>query len=49
MSVVSSVWAFKVKSYPDGSIRKLKARFCAREFEQIAGVDYFDSPNSLFH
>jgi hypothetical protein len=29
MNVVSSIWAFKRKRYPDGSIRKLKARICA--------------------
>jgi hypothetical protein len=29
MNVVSSVWAFKRKRFPDGSIRKLKARICA--------------------
>jgi hypothetical protein len=29
---------FKVKRYPDGSMRKLKARFCAREYEQIEGL-----------
>jgi hypothetical protein len=41
MNVVSSVWAFKRKRYPDRSIRELKARICARGFEQIEGVDYF--------
>jgi hypothetical protein len=43
MNVVTSVWAFKRKRYPDGSIRKLKARICARGFEQIEGVDYFET------
>jgi hypothetical protein len=43
MNVVSSVWAFKRKRYPDGSIRKLMARICARGFEQIEGVDYFET------
>jgi hypothetical protein len=43
MNVVSSVWAFKRKRFPDGSIRKLKARICARGFEQIEGVDYFET------
>jgi hypothetical protein len=28
MSVLPSTWAFKCKRFPDGSIRKLKARFC---------------------
>jgi hypothetical protein len=43
MNIVPSVWAFKRKQYPDGSIRKLKARICARGFEQIEGVDYFET------
>ena len=30
-------------SYPDGSIRKLKARICARGFEQKEGIDYFET------
>ena len=41
MKVISSVWAFKVKRFPDGSVRKLKARFCARGYEQVEGQDYF--------
>jgi hypothetical protein len=28
MNVLPSTWAFKCKHYPDGLIRKLKARFC---------------------
>lgn len=31
MKIISSVWAFKVKRYPDVSIRKLKARLYVRE------------------
>jgi hypothetical protein len=40
MKVLSGVWALKRKRYPDRSIRKLKARYCARGFEQVEGVDY---------
>jgi hypothetical protein len=43
MKVISSVWAFKRKRFPDGSIRKLKARLCARGFEQVEGRDYFET------
>lgn len=43
MNVLPSTWAFKCKRYPDGSVRKLKARFCARGDKQIEGVDYFDT------
>lgn len=40
---ISSVWAFKQKRYPDGSICKLKAQICARGFEQREGIDYFET------
>ena len=43
MNVLSSVWAFKIKRYPDGRIKKFKARFCVRGFEQIEGVDFFET------
>ena len=43
MNVLESTWAYKVKRYPDGTIRKLKARFCVRGYLQIEGVDFFDT------
>ena len=43
MNVLPSTWAFKCKRYPDGAIRKLKARFCCRGDKQIEGVDYFET------
>ncbi len=38
-----STWAFKCKRYPDGLIKKLKARFCARGDKQLEGIDFFDT------
>ena len=29
MNVLESTWAFKIKRFPDGLIKKFKARFCA--------------------
>lgn len=43
MNVLPSVWAFKCKRFPDGLVRKLKARFCVRGDCQIDGVDVFDT------
>jgi hypothetical protein len=43
MNAVPSTWAFKCKRYSDGSVRKLKARFCVRGYRQVEGVDYFDN------
>lgn len=43
MNVLPSTWAFKIKRYPTGLVRKLKARFCARGDRQIENVDYFET------
>ncbi len=42
-NLLPSTWAFKIKRYPDGRMRKHKARFCCRGDKQIAGVDFFES------
>jgi hypothetical protein len=39
-SVVTSRWLYKTKYAIDGSIEKHKARFVARGFSQVEGVDY---------
>ena len=41
MNVLKSTWAFKLKRYPDGLIKKFKARFCARGDMQLEGIDFF--------
>ena len=41
INVMSSTWAFKCKQFPDGIIKKCKARFCARGYQQIEGLYYF--------
>jgi hypothetical protein len=43
MKVISSTWAFKCKRYPDGLIKKFKARFCARGDQQLEGIDFFET------
>ena len=42
-NIIDTVWAFKRKRYPDGTVKKLKARLCVRGFQQIEGVDYDDT------
>jgi histone deacetylase 1/2 len=41
--VIPGTWAFKRKRYPDGSIRKYKARYCVRGDLQVEGIDYFET------
>jgi len=43
MKIISSVWALRIKRFPDGSVKKLKARLCARGYEQVHGQDYFET------
>lgn len=43
MNVLPSTWAFKCKRFPDGSVRKLKARFCVRGDRQIQDVDFHET------
>jgi hypothetical protein len=47
MSIVTSKWIYKIKHVVDGSIEKYKARFVARGFSQIEGVDYDDTFASI--
>jgi Reverse transcriptase (RNA-dependent DNA polymerase)/GAG-pre-integrase domain len=40
--VLPSTWVLRAKRYPDGRLRKHKARFCVRGDRQVEGVDYAD-------
>jgi hypothetical protein len=42
VNVLPSTWAYKVKRYPDGWLRKFEARLCARGDRQVEGIDYFE-------
>ena len=41
--ILGTTWAFKRKRFPDGSVRKLKARICVRGDQQKVGVDVFET------
>jgi hypothetical protein len=43
MKVLPSTWALRCKKFPDGLIRKLKARCCARGNKQMEGLDFFET------
>ncbi|KAL0353420.1 UNVERIFIED_CONTAM: Retrovirus-related Pol polyprotein from transposon RE2 [Sesamum angustifolium] len=40
---IGSRWVFKLKLNPDGSVQRHKARLAAKGYNQIEGIDYFDS------
>jgi hypothetical protein len=42
-SVVTSKWIYKIKHVANGSFEKYKARFVARGFSQVEGVNYDDN------
>jgi hypothetical protein len=42
-NILDSTWAFKRKRFPDGRVKKLKARICVRGDQQIEGLDFFDT------
>jgi hypothetical protein len=43
MNVLPSTWAFKLKRYPDGTVKKFKARLCVRGDCQEEGVDFWET------
>ena len=43
MNVLPSTWAFKIKRFPDGLVKKLKARFCVLGDKQLEGIGYFET------
>jgi hypothetical protein len=42
-NILPSTWAFKVKRYPDGPVKKIKGCFCACGNKQIRGLDFFET------
>ena len=42
-SVVTSRWLYKLKHAASGSVENYKARFVARGFSQVEGIDYDDT------
>jgi hypothetical protein len=41
--VLLGTWAFKIKRFPDGLVKKFKARFCARGDRQEYGINFWET------
>ncbi len=42
-NVINSIWAFKLKRYLDGMVKKFKAYFCAHGDQQLEGINFFET------
>ena len=42
-NIIESTWAFKKKRYPDGLLKKFKARFCVKGDQHVEGTDVFNA------
>ena len=42
-NILASTWTFRKKRYPDGALKKYKARFCVRGDQQTDGSDVFET------
>ena len=41
--VIPGKWVYKVKLGPSGQVDKYKARYVAKSFKQVEGLDYFET------
>lgn len=47
--VVRNKWVYKITRTPNGSIERYKARLVAKGFDQIYGIDYYDTSLRWFN
>jgi hypothetical protein len=43
MNDLPSTWAFKIKWFPDGTVKKFKVHFCACGDQQKEGINFFET------
>ncbi|KAL7548588.1 hypothetical protein ACHAWF_011864 [Thalassiosira exigua] len=49
MRVLPSTWAFKVKRFPVGTVKKFKVRFCARSDQQEHDINFLETRSPVVH
>ena len=49
MHVLPGTWAFKIKRFPGGLIKKFKARFCVRGDRQKYGINFWETWSPVVH
>ena len=42
-NIIDSIWAFKLKCYPDGMPKKFKTWFCMQGDKQLKGIDFIET------
>ena len=42
MKVLPGTWAFKLKQFPDGLVKKIKARFYVLGSKKVKSIDFFE-------
>ncbi len=43
MNDINGTWVFKCKHFPNGTVKKFKASFCACEYQQLEVIDFFET------
>ncbi len=43
MNLIKGTWALKCKHFPNGTVKKFKACYCAHGDQQLEGIDFFET------
>ena len=49
MHILPVTWVFKINRFPDGLVKKFKARFCVRGDRQKHGVNFWEMWSPVVH